>query len=453
MSYRHTISIDVGTTNLKLARFDHQLQFEEEWIYRYEEIRVDGLHYELDWPEMRLAILRGLRELKPDSDYRIVLTTAMHSVLLRDDEDHDLTGIVTWADKRGHQELVLLDDAFKEDLYLETGTPIHSMNPFYKLYYGLRQPVWHSVAKIYSIKDLIFEFLTGEWWLDVSNASSSGLYDSKRGQWSAMALDKLQLNLVQLPAVKACNESAPLLAEFDLGQADVFIGTSDGVSSSFVYRAFNDYVVLSFGTSHAVRLISDEMRVDLDSMNFSYKIDENHYLMGYPSNNAGNVLDWICSVYQTSFKELEEIVRTEKPTNLVFLPFLNGERAPLWDEQAVSKLIGLERHHRREDLLFAMVCGVFYNVRHNVENLKALHDFKGVALTGGLTYSKVLVQLLSDILGLSILVSKDNAAERLGTIMLVDDLSLAIANEVIEPDPVRHQMFDSNFQQYLVELS
>ena len=86
MSYRYTISIDVGTTNLKLARFDHQLQFEEEWAYRYQEIRSDGLHYELSWSEMQLAILRGLRELKPESNYRIVLTTAMHSILLRDDE-------------------------------------------------------------------------------------------------------------------------------------------------------------------------------------------------------------------------------------------------------------------------------------------------------------------------------------------------------------------------------
>ncbi|MGX7099534.1 FGGY-family carbohydrate kinase [Globicatella sanguinis] len=452
MSYRHTISIDVGTTNLKLARFDHQLQFEEEWAYRYQEIRSDGLHYELSWPEMRLAILRGLRELKPESNYRIVLTTAMHSLLLRDDEYQDLTGIVTWADKRGHQELSLIDDAFKEDLYLATGTPIHSMNPFYKLYYHLRQPVWRSVAKIYSIKDLIFEFLTGEWWIDVSNASSSGLYDSQSGQWSELVLDKLQLNLAQLPLVKECHAAAPLLAEFDLGQAEVVIGTSDGVSSSLVYRHFNDYAVLSFGTSHAVRVIADEMRVDLDSMNFSYTIDQQHYLVGYPSNNAGNVLDWICSVYQTNFKELEAIIKTKTPSNLVFLPFLNGERAPLWDEQAVAKFIGLERHHHREDLLMAMVCGVFYNVRHNVENLRALHPFKGIALTGGLTYSKVLVQLLADIVGLPILVPKDNAAERLGTIMLVDDLTIPIAYEEIEPDLNRHQVFNLNFQHYLAEL-
>ncbi|HJF17540.1 MAG TPA: hypothetical protein K8V19_07840, partial [Globicatella sulfidifaciens] len=64
----------------------------------------------------------------------------------------------------------------------------------------------------------------------------------------------------------------------------------------------------------------------------------------------------------------------------------------------------------------------------------------------------VLVQLLADIVGLPILVPKDNAAERLGTIMLVDDLTIPIAYEEIAPDLNRHQVFNLNFQHYLAEL-
>lgn len=453
MSDRHTISIDVGTTNLKMSRFNEQLDFEEDWSYHYQNIYSTDLIYELNWSEMREAILTGLKQLQPGSEYRIVLTTAMHSILLRDKEGHDLTGIITWADKRGHQEMMQLDAGFKQDLYQLTGTPVHSMNPFYKLYFWCQNPIWKKVERVCSIKDLIFELLTGEWWIDVSNASSSGFYESIKGQWSGLALEKLQLAVDQLPIVKACDSKVPLLKTLELGQGSVIIGTSDGVSSNYVYRSLSNYAVLSFGTSHAVRILSDRLKVESDSMNFSYQIKDGEYLVGYPSNNAGNVLDWICQVYQTDFKEIEQIVLTCKNEDIVFLPFLNGERAPLWDEQAVSKLIGVQRHHARVDLIYAMICGVFFNVRQNVENLRSLHDFEGVALTGGLAHSKVLVQLLANLIGVPVLVPSDHSAERLGTIILVDDLKIPIAFDQVVPKQDSRKVFDRWFRIYQSQLN
>ncbi|MBD3948578.1 hypothetical protein I4Q36_08635 [Tuanshanicoccus lijuaniae] len=453
MDFSHTISIDVGTTNLKLSRFNQQLQFEKEWIHRYSKIQSDESRYELNWNELRDALLKGIRKLMPETPYRIVLTTAMHSILLRDDKHQDVTEIITWADKRGHKELLQFDNAFKEKLYLETGTPIHSMNPFYKLSYGAKQSYWDSVTKVYSIKDLIFELLTGEWWIDVSNASSYGIYDNKKGQWSERALNSLRLKIEQLPKVKACDSSAPILYNLNLGQGIVVLGTSDGVSSNYAYRSLSNYAVLSFGTSHAVRILTNKNVVSLKSMNFSYKIDETNYLVGFPSNNAGNVLDWICKVYQTNFEELEQIALTGYPLKLVFLPFLNGERAPLWTEGEVSRLIGLERFHTRENILFAMLCGLFYNVRNNVENLQALHHFNGIALTGGLIQSRNLVQLMTNILGMPVLIASENSAECLGTILLVDDLNFPIDYEIVEPDFECHRKFDENYQNYLIELS
>src|SRR5699024_11064198 len=94
----------------------------------------------------------------------------MHSDQLIN-EDGTLSGeVLPWADTSGAEIIEQQSEEALANQYKRTGTPIHSMNPYFKLL-----SVYEKGKRVGSLKDLLFYRLTGEWVLDVSNAASSGL--------------------------------------------------------------------------------------------------------------------------------------------------------------------------------------------------------------------------------------------------------------------------------------
>ena len=174
---KHFISIDVGTTNLKISLFSPEYEFVDKFHYSYQNVSVDAFRYELDFAEIWLAIRNGIEALidrNGISCAEIILTTAMHSIQLLD-EDFQLSGpLLVWSDKRGADIVEQSSISELERKYLITGTPNHSMNPFYKLK-SLQNELTDKF--IGSLKDLIFYHLTGKWTIDVASAASTGLYD------------------------------------------------------------------------------------------------------------------------------------------------------------------------------------------------------------------------------------------------------------------------------------
>ena len=57
--------------------------------------------------------------------------------------------------------------------------------------------------------------------------------------------------------------------------------------------------------------------------------------------------------------------------NLVFLPYLMGERSPVWDSAARGTLFGLTLNTTRADVIRAILEGVAFGVRHNVQEARA----------------------------------------------------------------------------------
>lgn len=418
---KHFISIDVGTTNLKISLFSPEYEFVDKFHYSYQNVSVDAVRYELDFAEIWLAIRNGIEALidrNGISCAEIILTTAMHSIQLLD-EDFQLSGpLLVWSDKRGADIVEQSSISELERKYLITGTPNHSMNPFYKLK-SLQNELTDKF--IGSLKDLIFYHLTGKWTIDVASAASTGLYDLSHHSWSKELLFELNVSEKQLPEIERPDFSVEIRENLfpTLKEGKVYIGTTDGVSSNYAFNAVDRIAVLSIGTSHAVRVVTDSACLNFATQNFCYEITDGKYLVGYPSNNGGNVISWILDTFQMSWDELNSILKERPTTKGVFLPFINGERAPVWDDQINAHLAHFDRSVNREALVFTMVSGVIFNIKHNVENLYELFPFEKIGLVGGITRSREMCQFIADVLGFEVLVPETPQAETLGSIALV----------------------------------
>lgn len=444
-------SIDVGTTNTKINLFNREYQLVDTFKSSYQKINNQNDVYEMDFEEIWQIVTDGLEHLiyrYQLAEFEIILTTAMHSVQLLD-QDFNLFGqMVTWADRRGHELLPQLSKIEKVKVYQRTGTPIHSMNPYIKLL-----SIYQSDMKIASIKDLLFYRLTGEWAIDLSNASSSGLLNLATLDWDQELLTQLGLGVNDLPKIKEVNYAVTTYSESLQTPVKVVIGTSDGVSSNYIFNDLDHHAVLSLGTSHAIRIVADSPSTNANLNNFSYAIDAHHYLIGLASNNGADVLAWACDIFKTNFNELNEICLNRPAGQAVFIPYINGERAPIWQDSATASLLNLTRNASRESILYAIILGMLFNIKVNVMHLGDLVAFDKIGLVGGITQMTGLTQLIADVLNKDLYIPQMENAETVGTIHLVHDVLSKGKYTVIQPDVEATKILAPLFAQYLQQVN
>ena len=416
--------------------------------YPHLNINNDDTIFEMDFEEIWENVLDGIKHLiivNEVEQLEIILTTAMHSVQLINEDGTLSGGVLTWADTRGAEIIKKQSDETLTIQYNRTGTPIHSMNPYFKLL-----SVYEKGKRVGSLKDLLFYRLTGEWVLDVSNAASSGLLNLESLTWDDLSLSEIGLEVNLLPRIEPVDYTVRAFPTLFDAKVSVTIGTSDGISSNYVFNDLEDIAVLSIGTSHAVRVINKEPQLNYQYQNFAYNIKEGQYLIGLPSNNGADVLSWTNKVFNSSFEELNLVAAKRPHTESIFVPYLNGERAPIWNEAATGNLFDITRVSSRESVLYSIILGMIFNIKHNVSVLEELTDFKAIGLVGGVTELDAFPQLISDILGYKLYIPVMKNAETLGSIAVVKDIELPREYRIVEPR--FGQSYDALFKKYLEKV-
>ncbi|TDY50145.1 gluconate kinase (FGGY family) [Alicyclobacillus sacchari] len=309
----------------------------------------------------------------------IGLSAAMHSLMALDDQNHPLTPAMTWMDARPHaQAQALWQSDLGKDVYRHTGTPVHAMAPVVKLaWLRLSQPeVFAQAKRFVSIKEYVWHSWFGTWEVDFAMASATGLLDVTTRTWYEPALAYAGIRSTALSTLVPVNFARPasdLPFAHALPLADgalCVIGGSDGVLASLAAGATDGRVmVLTLGTSLALRTGHTEPSTDIESRSFCYILDDHRFILGSPSNSGGVVLDWL---YRNVLSEDGEGFAERFPTlcaeagsvevdGLYCIPYITGERAPIWDETSSAAFVGLKVYHRQPHLMRAAIEGVLFN--------------------------------------------------------------------------------------------
>jgi xylulokinase len=119
---------------------------------------------------------------------------------------------------------------------------------------------------------------------------------------------------------------------------------------------------------------------------------------------------------------LEEAAGNVPPgsAGLVFLPYLMGERSPVWDDKASGAFVGLNLFHTRAHLYRSVLEGVSYALRHNIEagarGTDTLAD--RLIVVGGAAHSDLWMQIIADITGYPVFTIEENVEAALGAALL-----------------------------------
>ena len=195
---------------------------------------------------------------------------ALHSLIALDGSGNLLTGIMTWATGRAaRQAEALRGTSHAQDLYRQTGCPVHGMYPLYKVLW-LREEhpeVYKKAARFVSAKEYVFAQLTGHQVVDYCLAAGSGFLNVHDLRWNGPSLALAGITASQLSSLCDPGEvfrlsNRDLAARMGIApDTPVVLGTADAVNSTLgAGGVFPWQATCMIGTSGALRIISDQPR-------------------------------------------------------------------------------------------------------------------------------------------------------------------------------------------------
>lgn len=215
------------------------------------------------------------------------------------------------------------------------------------------------------------------------------------------------------------------------------------------------------GTSQGVTLCSSSNIKEDGLLTTPYFIKDFWKISGI-MKTTGKSLDWFSrNVIDFQIKgQTPDLGSVVRPTGLLFLPYLNGERSPYWDPQAKGVFFGLDLEDTKHTMLLAIMEGIAFGVRDIVERMEQSGaQIKELRVTGGQASNHLLNQIKADVLGKKIHLPKANESELLGATIFALSATTGrtiskISKEIVEieetfhPDLDKHSEYSSLFELY-----
>jgi len=338
------------------------------------------------------------------------------------------------------------------------------MSPLCKLLWLKQcQPdVFKSATKFIGIKEYIFVHCFGRYWVDTSIASATGLLNLERLEWEETILQFIGIGTQQLSPVVPTKqvlyyEGSHSQLTIPL-QTPIVLGGSDGALSN-IGAVANDLhaMAATIGTSGAVRMIVSQPKTDSHMRTFCYHIKDSYYIVGGATNNGAVVLQWLKdSLLKTeeSYEALLDLAEGVAPGSegLLFLPYLLGERAPIWNAHAKGVFFGLSVQHTKAHLVRAAMEGVIYCMYSIGSILFEEKDSTELYASGGFARSALWLQLLADVFNKNVLVSTAVESAALGAVIIGAEAMGMEYNEERRIEavykPAHHDVYRKGFEQF-----
>lgn len=476
MTKEVVVALDIGTTSAKAVMFQLNgvVIAETEEMIPTDYPEENAVEQDAEMIE-RLAV-QALRNViaqspvDPTTILAVGISCAMHSLLFVDEQGDALSQALIWSDARSAKQA----EALKESgLYERTGMPYHPMSPLAKLMW-MRENQYDTFTKasyVMSIKEYIINKWFGKRLIDYSMAAATGLFNFKTFTWDNEAVEIAGVSITQLsdivPPTKVLTGLNERIAQMIGIPSDlpIVIGAADGQFANLGSGAISTGdVAITAGTSGAIRQMISGCEVSPDAETFCYPFTKELSIIGGATNNGGIVLDWLKRLlaFEGTFDELIALAEHVEigANGLVFHPYINGERAPLWNAAARGNLFGLSVTHQKEHLVRAVLEGITYNLYDINEVLeRQVGKTERIYVNGGLARSPLWVHMLADVFGTEVHVSASHhnaawgaawtALKALGRVGSFEAIKENIPiKAVIQPDAKKHKAYQHVFAKY-----
>jgi xylulokinase len=369
------------------------------------------------WVDAAVSAVDQLAAIRPHETARvrgIGLAGQMHGATLVGADGRPLRPAILWNDGRSHAECAELERRCPSLHAISGNLAMPGFTAPKLLWVARHEPeIFARVAKVLLPKAYVRYRLTGEMVEDMSDAAGTLWLDVGSRSWSATVLQATGLDLHHMPRlVEGSDVSAVLSPDFarrwGMGP-DVVVagGAGDCAASAIGLGAIAPGdAFLSLGTSGVLFRVTDRFAPAPASAvhAFCHALAGLWHQMGVMLSAAAS-LAWLAGIMATPahalLAPLGEVV--DRPSPVKFLPYLDGERTPHNDAAAAGAFIGLRGATGREDIVQAVLEGVAFAARDNLDALgSSSSPIVEVDLVGGGSRSTLWAQIISDGLGIPV---------------------------------------------------
>ncbi|KPJ89087.1 MAG: hypothetical protein AMS17_03245 [Spirochaetes bacterium DG_61] len=436
---KYIITIDLGTTNIKVGLYNSQLQELYMSSLTVQYVTKDN-YVEFDPEEYWAVCLRCFENVIDAAciDSKRIITISLtgqaESLIVLDTNLTPLRNGISWMDSRSVQECEILKGTFdiRKGYHITGQADIIPTWPITKMLWIKRNEknVFKKAYRYLLLKDFIIFRLTGRLVAEYTVYNFSYYLDVRLKQYWTDILDFIGIKTGQLPELIEPGETVSIVKE-DIARrlslsSDVTVnsGALDHFAGMIGTGNIKEGIVSeTTGTVLAIATMVQQLKINEYNIPCQYNAIKNTYVLMPVCESGGVSLEWFKNNFfsDKDFNYLnEEIAKTMQVKNeVIFLPYLTGTNSPEFDVKARGVFYGLTINHTKIDMARAVMEGVTFLLKKNISLLENMNiKIDNLISLGGGAKSVVWNQMKADATEKNICIPEYEEATSLGAAIL-----------------------------------
>ncbi len=438
------LGIDVGTSSCKVAAFDKAGNVVAQSFGEYE-----VFHPQVGWAEQNPvdwwnAIVTCLKDITSKVDAArikgIGIDGQSWSAIAIDKDKNVLCNTPIWFDTRAKDICERVKAQYGNNAFFETsGNPFEPSYTLPKIiWYKENAPqVYNNTYKILQSNSYIVMMLTGEISQEYSQGYGLQCYDIKKRCWDFSILEKLGLRCDILPDFYECHQVVAGVTD-EVAKATglcagtpVVAGGLDAACGTLGVGVIHNGQTQEQGGQAGGMSICEDTPIAHEALILSEHVVAGKWLLQGGTVGGGGVVNWFERTFyehmrnketgKPDFKGMDELAAEIDPCSdgLLFLPYMSGERSPIWDPDATGIYFGVDFSKTKAHFIRASMEGVGFSLEHNLQVAEQSGAKVDTLFSmGGAANSRLWTQMKADITGKEIAIPNSDNASTLGAVIL-----------------------------------
>jgi len=473
------LAIDIGTSSVRVAiiNFKGQLVKNFQTNYPTHCLKPNILEQNPEdwWYAVKSGIYQILKETQNSKISKLSITGIAccgHSPTLVcvDKQGKILRPAIIWQDSRAFKEVKYIKERLKEEFYTSIMiSPLTPSSRIAKLLW-LKNNEPNTMKKVYALlepKDYINFKLTGEY--KTSLLSGRDFVDVKTGKIHSEFFHLLEIPESIIPKAVPSHSiigttTKSLEEEIGLPKGiPVIAGEMDSITSIIGTGIAKKNMCYNISGTSEIIGISIDQQVNLSEKKklfyFTYPFYNNLQIIFEATQASGKSINWFIKNIIGSDKGPNKLMLTNEKNDfpkmnpLIFLPYIEGERSPIWDPSARGIFFGLNGEHTKFDLYRTILEGIGFSILQNFEILRSISNKDQIPdslrVSGGGAENNYLNQIKADILGKEVIKLKVYESGLLGgAILAMIGLKTYSFNEAVKKMVHIDRIFQPNMEKH-----
>jgi xylulokinase len=390
-----------------------------------------------EWYNQTIDALKELLSNINDNKVRsFSFSGQMHGLVMLDENDNVIRNALLWNDSRSQKQTDELNE--DKDFLLDSAANIAFAGFTLPKLLWIKENEAENYAKISKVmlpKDYVAYRLSGSFYTDVSDASGTLYFDVENRRWSKDILDRFEIKEKWLPKVIESDQCAgnlkkEIAEDLDLADVKIIIGAGDNAAAAIGTGTVKDGDCnISLGTSGTIFTVSDKFSLDRDSAIHSFcSASRNYHQMACMLSAAVCCNWWVEKILRDDYDKVLSKEENLGENEVMFLPYLMGERSPLNDTDVRGLFYGMSLDTDKNDMSLAVLEGVAFALRHNIDIIRNMGiNIEKSNVCGGGTKNKLWLKIIANVLGIELCIPENQEGASLGAALLA-------AKGVMTPD-------------------